>query len=69
VTSKGQVTLPKKLRDELDVRPGDTLAYEIRGGVVRLRKLRRFDAGWHAALAGTLNEWNSPEDDEAFRDL
>ena len=53
VTSKGQVTLPKKLPDQLDVRPGDTLV----------------DAKWHAALAEILDEWNSPEDDEAFRDL
>jgi hypothetical protein len=28
-----------------------------------------FDAPWHDALTTTLEEWNSPEDDEAFRDL
>jgi hypothetical protein len=29
-----------------------------------------FDAGWHRALSATLaDEWNSPEDDEAFDDL
>ena len=28
-----------------------------------------FDAPWHEALSMTLEEWNSPEDDDAFRDL
>jgi hypothetical protein len=28
-----------------------------------------FDAEFHAALSVTLDEWNSPEDDEAFREL
>jgi hypothetical protein len=28
-----------------------------------------FDAPWHEALAATLEEWDSSEDDEAFRDF
>lgn len=30
VTSKGQVTLPKALRDRLDIKPGEKLAFFIR---------------------------------------
>lgn len=30
---------------------------------------RPFDKAYHAALSATLEEWHSPEDDEAFRDL
>ena len=36
VTSKGQTTLPKAVRDALGVRPGERIVYEIEGGCVRL---------------------------------
>jgi AbrB family looped-hinge helix DNA binding protein len=71
VTAKGQVTLPKEIREQLDLRPGDTLTYELQPpGAVTVRKARRFDREWYQALSNTLaEEWNSPEDEEAFRDL
>jgi AbrB family looped-hinge helix DNA binding protein len=69
LTSKGQVTIPKQVRAQLRLEPGDVLSYEIEGDEVRVRKVARFDAAWHSTLAATLEEWNSPEDDEAFRGL
>lgn len=71
VTTKGQVTIPKEVRDRLKVRAGDIIAYEFQeNGLVTVRKMDPFDAGWHRALSPTLaDEWNSPEDDEAFGDL
>ena len=39
-----------------------------RGEVVEVREVRTADA-YLAALNDTLSEWNSPEDEEAFRDL
>lgn len=39
-----------------------------RGDIVSVRETRTADS-FLAALNGTLSEWNSPEDDEAFRDL
>ena len=69
VSSKGQVTLPKKIRESLGIGPGDVIAYEVSSGVVFIRRLESFDAPFHAALSDTLDEWNTPEDDEAFRDL
>lgn len=30
LTSKGQITVPKAVREALDVHPGDTLAFRIR---------------------------------------
>jgi hypothetical protein len=39
-----------------------------RGEAVQVREVRTADA-FLAALSDTLSEWNSPEDEEAFRDL
>jgi antitoxin PrlF len=36
ITSKGQTTVPKEVRDALDVGPGDKLTWEVRGGRVAI---------------------------------
>ena len=69
LSAKGQVTIPKEVREKLGIEPGDWIAYEFENGTVTLRRVEPFDAEFHAALAETLDEWNSKEDDEAFRDL
>lgn len=69
LSSKGHVTIPRKVRERLGVKPGDLIAYEMKKGVVTIRRLEPFDAAFHAALSTTLDEWSTPEDDEAFRDL
>ena len=69
LSSQGQVTVPKAIRDHLALRPGDLVAYEVVGDKVVLTRVDPFDAAYHAALSATLEEWDSPEDDEAFKDL
>lgn len=69
VSSKGQVTLPKAVREALGARAGDLIAYQVEGEVVRLRRIEPFDAAFHAALSATLEEWSSAEDESAFGDL
>ncbi len=69
VSSKGQVTLPKQVRDAIGVGPGDAVAYDVVKGVVTLRRLEPIDLAFHAALESTLAEWGSKEDDEAYGDL
>ena len=69
ITSKGQTTLPKAIRDKLGVHPGDTLIYEVEGNAVRVRKAQPFDLAWHRAILPTLAEWDSPNDHENFDDL
>lgn len=39
-----------------------------RGDIVQVRETRTADS-YLEALTGTLGEWDSPEDNEAFRDL
>lgn len=69
VTSKYQATLPRPVRDALGIRPGDSVAYDIDKGVVRLRRATPVDLAYAQAVSATLTEWNSKADDEAFRDL
>jgi AbrB family looped-hinge helix DNA binding protein len=69
LSSKGQVTIPVEVRQHLGLEPGDLVVYEIEGERAFLRRGEPFDVALHAALAETLDEWTSAEDDEAFREL
>ena len=69
LSTKGQVTIPADLRKAIGIEPGDIVAYELQGKSVKLKRVEPFDAAYHAAVAETLEEWNSPEDEEAFNDL
>jgi antitoxin PrlF len=69
LTSKGQTTIPREVRDKLALRPGDLIAFEIQDDVVQLRKVEPLDAGYLRAVQTTLSEWESPEDAEAYDDL
>lgn len=57
LTSKGQVTIPRKVRDGLGLRPGDEVEFVAEGGVYRLRKVLRSNPfaryrGYLKGLAG-----------------
>ena len=69
IASKGQVTIPSEVRRKLHLEPGDTVIYEVEEERAVLRRAEPFDIAYHAALTDTLDEWISPEDEEAFRDL
>ena len=43
ITTKGQTTLPKPVRDALGVRPGDRVRYLIVDGDVRILPVRSID--------------------------
>ena len=41
LTSKGQTTIPKEIRDYLDLRPGDRIEFMVRENTVVLRAATR----------------------------
>lgn len=41
VTSKGQVTIPKLVRERLELEPGDQLEFELEGDRLEVRPVRR----------------------------
>lgn len=69
MTSKGQVTIPKKIREALDLRQGDVLRLDIEGDRAVLTKLAVDRDAEMKALEATLGEWLSNADEEAYRDL
>jgi AbrB family looped-hinge helix DNA binding protein len=69
LTRKYQATIPAPVREALALAAGDAVVFEVTGGVVRLRKAQPLDLRFAEALAGTLSEWHSKADDDAYRDL
>ena len=41
ITSKGQVTVPKRIRESLGVKPGDSLVFEENGDDMIVKPLRK----------------------------
>jgi len=69
VTTKYQTTIPLEVREKLGIQQGDMVAFELENGVVRLRRVVSLDVEYAKALAGTLSEWASENDEEAYHDL
>ena len=69
ITSKGQMTIPKKVRDAARLAAGDVVTFVVENDRVTLRKLPSGDDAYLAGVQETLTEWNSAEDDDAWRDL
>lgn len=69
VTTKYQTTIPLEVREKLGIQQGDMVAFELENGVVRLRRVVPLDVEYANALAGTLSEWASENDEEAYRGL
>ncbi len=55
IDRKGRVTIPKEIRDRLDIDPGEPVRIELQGGdIVIRREVDRSDAV--DALEGCINE-------------
>lgn len=69
LTRKYQATIPEPVRALLKLQAGDAIAFDLEQDHVRVRKARPVDLAFASALEGTLQEWNSDADEEAYRDL
>ena len=67
ITEKGQTTIPKKIREEIGLKPGDTVRFSIQDGAIQIRSLisarslygiLKFEGPSHAStdIEATLNE-------------
>jgi antitoxin PrlF len=70
VTSKFQATVPADIRAALGIKAGDTIAWAVHNGTATVRLLPKDLKGWESLTwLSFADEWLSPEDEEAFRDL
>jgi antitoxin PrlF len=69
ITAKGLVTVPKAIREALGLRQGDQLRWDLEDGGVRARLVSPLDLTYLRGVEAGLQEWASPEDEQAFADL
>ncbi len=69
LTRKYQATIPEPVRKLLHLDAGDEIAFDIEDDNVHLRKANPVDLAFAQSIEGTLNEWISAADEEAYRDL
>lgn len=69
LTSKFQATIPLVVRRKLGLKAGDAVVFEIENDVITVRRATALDKEYAKSLEGTLTEWLSQEDEEAYRGL
>lgn len=70
ITAKGQTTIPQDVRAALHIAPGDLIAWEVGAdGTAIVRRVQPLDIEYLRAVEGTLSEWASEADEEAYREL
>jgi AbrB family looped-hinge helix DNA binding protein len=69
ISAKGQTTIPVSIRKAAHMEAGDTLAFEIKGDHLIVRKIESPTDAYLKGIEETLNEWSSPEDEEAWNGL
>jgi AbrB family looped-hinge helix DNA binding protein len=71
LTTRYRATIPKKIRRMLDLRPGDSVIFEVTGNeTVVLRKATAVVSGFARVLESALvSEWLSENDEKAYGNL
>ncbi len=69
ITTRGQTTIPKSIREAADLHAGDVIAFEIEDDHLVVQKVTPGQDNYLTGLSKVPNEWSSPEDEEAWRDL
>jgi antitoxin PrlF len=67
ITSKGQTTVPREVREKLSLRPGDAVVYvEENGRILLMKQPKREPVDDPFA---SFSEWNSPADESGYGEL
>ena len=70
LTGKSQATIPSRVRKQLGLKSGDSVAFKLKQGLVYLQKARPVDHVMAQAVGETLqDEWDSAHDERAYRSL
>ena len=64
-----QAIIPPLVLEALKLHDGDMILFEIDQAGVHLRKAPAMDRAFLQALQGTLSEWDSTADENAYADL
>lgn len=67
VTSKGQITIPKQVRDRLGLDPGDEVEFIEEDGAFRIRKERRESP--YAKYRGYLKHLAGKDPDQLVEEM
>ena len=55
---KGQVVIPKAIRDRIGIRPGDEVAFDSEGAEVRIRRVEHAQADRVDRIRGLRGAWS-----------
>lgn len=70
LTSKFQATIPLRIREHLHLKQKDEIVYELLSdGTVVVRKITPLDLEYLKSMESTLSEWNSENDERAYKHL
>ncbi|MDO9517779.1 MAG: AbrB/MazE/SpoVT family DNA-binding domain-containing protein [Methanosarcinaceae archaeon] len=72
ITRKGQISIPKRIRDIEGFKEGDKIAIIAYDDRIELRSMKQVEESMQTAFASEkvlAKDWDSKEEDEAWKDL
>ncbi|HLD04947.1 MAG TPA: AbrB/MazE/SpoVT family DNA-binding domain-containing protein [Candidatus Nanoarchaeia archaeon] len=72
ISKKGQIAIPKDLRKKGGFKEGSKIAILTFNDHIEIRPLKKINESMLTALASEnvlAKDWNTPEEDEAWKDL
>ncbi|WP_066696715.1 AbrB/MazE/SpoVT family DNA-binding domain-containing protein [Sphingobium amiense] len=69
LTIKHQVTIPRDVRQALDLKAGDEVTFALEDGRAVLRKIDRSEIEWSRFLQAQMPEWDDPQEDAYWAEL
>lgn len=64
ISDKGQITVPKIIRETLKIQAGDFIKYDVEENTVKIRKLETKENIWLRSIDSTLEEWEGDKDND-----